>query len=102
MVHDNRAAEVPIDNGAAVIMYHRFGEALYPSTNIRLEQFEAHIAELTSGPYTVLPLPEIVAALAEGRALPERSVGISIDDAFLSIYREAWWRGRRRLREARR
>ena len=85
-----RDTEVPLDNGAAVIMYHRFGEPQYPSTNIRLEQFEAHIAELTSGPYTVLPLPEIAAALAEGRTLPERTVGISIDDAFLSIYREAW------------
>lgn len=85
-----RAAEVPIDNGAAVVMYHRFGEALYPSTNIRLAQFEAHVAELASGPYTVLPLPEIAAALAEGRPLPQRTVGISIDDAFLSVYREAW------------
>ncbi len=85
-----RAVEAPSGNGAAVVMYHRFGEALYPSTNIRLEQFEAHIAELTSGPYTVLPLPEIASALAEGRPLPERTVGISIDDAFLSIYQEAW------------
>ncbi len=84
------AEEVPADNGAAVIMYHRFGEAQYPSTNIRIDQFEAHIAELTSGPYTVLPLPEIAAALAEGRRLPERTVGISIDDAFESVYREAW------------
>ncbi len=85
-----RATEVPIDNGAAVVMYHRFGESDYPSTNIRLDQFDAHIAELTSGPYTVLPLTEIAAALAEGRILPERAVGISIDDAFLSVFREAW------------
>ena len=84
------AAEVPADNGAAVITYHRFGELQYPSTNIRIDQFEAHIAELTSGRYTILPLPEIAAALAEGRSLPERTVGISIDDAFLSVYREAW------------
>jgi len=84
------AVEVPADNGAAVIMYHRFGETQYPSTNIRIDQFEAHIAELTSGGYSVLPLPEIAAALAEGRALPERTVGLSIDDAFLSVYREAW------------
>ena len=84
------AAEVPADNGAAVIMYHRFGDDQHPATNIRIDQFEAHIAELTSGPYSVLPLPGIAAALAEGRALPERTVGISIDDAFLSVYHEAW------------
>ena len=79
------AAEVPADNGAAIVTYHRFGEAQYPSTSIRIDQFEAHVAELTSGRYTILPLPEIAAALAEGRALPERTVGISIDDAFLSV-----------------
>ena len=84
------AAEIPADNGAAVVMYHRFGDPRHPSTNIALEQFEAHIAELATGPYTVLPLPEIVAALREGRLLPERTVAITIDDAFLSVYREAW------------
>ncbi|WP_143130994.1 polysaccharide deacetylase family protein [Roseospirillum parvum] len=71
-------------------MYHRFGEGAYPSTNIRLEQFEAHLAELQSGPYTVLPLPEIVSALVEGRPLPPRTVGITIDDAHASLLREGW------------
>ena len=33
-------AEVPADNGAVVIMYHRFGESDLPATNIRLDQFE--------------------------------------------------------------
>lgn len=78
------------ESGAAIIMYHRFGESDYPSTSITLEQFEAHIAELTSGGYTVLPVPEIVAAIAEGRALPDRTVGITIDDAYRSVYTEAW------------
>ncbi len=83
-------AEAPADNGAVVIMYHRFGESDLPSTNIRLDQFEAHIAELTSGAYTVLPLSEIVAALAEHRPLPDRTIGITIDDAYASVYTEAW------------
>ncbi|MBO6785132.1 MAG: polysaccharide deacetylase family protein, partial [Alphaproteobacteria bacterium] len=56
----------------------------------RLEQFDAHIAELASGPYTVLPVPEIVAAIREGRALPDRAVGITVDDGYLSVYTEAF------------
>jgi peptidoglycan/xylan/chitin deacetylase (PgdA/CDA1 family) len=75
---------------AVVIMYHRFGEGTYPSTNIRLNQFEAHLAILADQPNTVLPLPEIVAALKAGRSLPEGAVGITIDDAYLSVYTEAW------------
>src|SRR3546814_19795417 len=71
-------------------MYHRFGEHKAAATNITLQQFAAHIAELTSGRYSVLPLPDIVAALREGRPLPDRTVAITIDDAYRSVYREAW------------
>jgi peptidoglycan/xylan/chitin deacetylase (PgdA/CDA1 family) len=85
------AAEVELlDNGAVVLMYHRFGESDLPTTSVTLQQFEAHLAELTSGGYHVLALPEIVAALHNGRRLPERSVAITVDDAFLSVYIEAW------------
>ncbi len=78
------------DSSAVVIMYHRFGESKYPSTNVTLEQIEAHIDELKSGKYTVMALTDILGAVAEGRPLPDRAVGISIDDAFLSVYSEAW------------
>ena len=84
-------------DSAVVIMYHRFGEDKYPSTNVTIEQFEAHIAELSRDEYSVRSLPEIVAAIQAGRPLPENTVGISIDDAYLSVYREAW----PRLRAAR-
>ncbi|NKB49225.1 MAG: polysaccharide deacetylase family protein [Alphaproteobacteria bacterium] len=76
-------------------MYHRFGESAHPSTNIRIDQFEAHIAELQSGGYTVLPIPDIIAAIDSGQPLPDRTVGITIDDAYLSVYTEAWPRLRR-------
>jgi poly-beta-1,6-N-acetyl-D-glucosamine N-deacetylase len=75
---------------AVVVMYHRFGESVHPSTNIRIEQFEAHLEELAKPQYTVLPLPEIIARLRSKQKLPERTVGISIDDAFMSVYREAF------------
>jgi peptidoglycan/xylan/chitin deacetylase (PgdA/CDA1 family) len=82
-------------DSAVVLMYHRFGEDQYPSTNVTIEQFEAHIAELSRDAYSVKSLPEIVAAIRAGRSLPENTVGISIDDAYLSVYREAWPRLRK-------
>ena len=78
------------DNGAVMLMYHRFGEDSLPSTSVRLAQFEAQLAELTSGRYEVMALPDIVARLRGREALPERAVAITIDDAALSVYREAW------------
>jgi poly-beta-1,6-N-acetyl-D-glucosamine N-deacetylase len=77
-------------SSAVVVMYHRFGESVHPSTNIRLEQFEAHLEELAKPQYTVLPLPEIIARLRAKQPLPDHTVGISIDDAFMSFYREAF------------
>ncbi len=79
-----------VADSAVILMYHRFGEDIYPSTNVRIEQFEAHIRELREGPYTVLPVSEIVAALRSGKTLPDRTVGITVDDAYLSTYTEAW------------
>ena len=77
-------------DSAVILMYHRFGETKFPSTNIRLAQFEAHIAELKSGPYEVLAVPEIVRKIRSGEPLPERTIGITVDDGYLSVYREAW------------
>ena len=75
---------------ATILMYHRFGEENYPSTNVTLEQFEEHLEVLASGPYTVLPLEDIVANLQSGTPLPDRTVAITIDDAYLSVYEEAF------------
>ena len=77
-------------DSAVIIMYHRFGEDKYPSTNVTLAQIEDHIGELASGRYAVLPVRRIVEDLQNGRSLPERAVGISIDDGFSSVFAEAW------------
>jgi peptidoglycan/xylan/chitin deacetylase (PgdA/CDA1 family) len=81
---------------AVILMYHRFGETEYSSTNIKIDQFEAHLEELKKKRYSVLPVAEIVAKLRRGEALPERTIGITIDDAYASVYKHAW----PRLRDA--
>ena len=82
---DARAAD-----HATILMYHRFGEDKYPSTNVRLEQFEEHLEVLASGPYNVMPLDDVVEHLQAGEPLPDRSVAITIDDAYLSVFEEAF------------
>ncbi|HER25602.1 MAG TPA: chitin deacetylase, partial [Rhodospirillales bacterium] len=77
-------------NSAVIFMYHRFGEGNYPSTSITLDQFQAHITELQQGGYTVMAVADIVAALQKGEALPDRAIGITIDDAYLSAFSQAW------------
>ena len=88
-VRHAQAQEVLRDS-ATIVMYHRFGESRYPSTNISLEQFDAHIAHLSSGKYNVVPLAEIIDTLRAGKLLPDRTVAITIDDAYQSVLEHAW------------
>ena len=83
-------------DSAVVLLYHRFGEDSHPDTNIRINQFEDHIATLVEGDYVVWPLGDIITALKSGKPVPERTIAITIDDAFASVYDHAW----PRLREA--
>ena len=73
-------------DSAVVLMYHRYGEDKYPSTNIRVEQFEVQLEHLLEGGYAVVPLTEVVNALTVGGNLPSRAVVITIDDAYRSVY----------------
>lgn len=75
---------------AVVIMYHRFGENDFPSTNVTMEQFRAHVEELKTGGYNVTSLPKIIAALRNGDPLPPKTVGLSVDDAYESVFTRAW------------
>lgn len=83
-------ASVSAANSAVVLLYHRFGEGKFPSTNIQLSQFEGHLKELASGGYVVLPLPDVVRALRDGVPLPDRAVAVTVDDAYESVFTQGW------------
>jgi len=77
-------------DSAVVLMYHRFGEDRYPSTSIRIDQFEAQLQHLKEQNYAVVPLAAVLTAINGGSDLPERAVAITIDDAYRSVYNEAF------------
>jgi poly-beta-1,6-N-acetyl-D-glucosamine N-deacetylase len=79
-----------VPSHAVVFIYHRFGDDRYPSTNIRLDQFEAQLNWLAKNDYQVWPLPKIVEYLKANKPIPDHVVAISIDDAFQSAYANAY------------
>lgn len=79
-----------ITNKAVAFVYHRFGESKYPSTNIRLSQFEEQLAYLEANDYNVMPLSSIVNAIQNKTPLPPKSVALTIDDAYYSVYTNAF------------
>jgi poly-beta-1,6-N-acetyl-D-glucosamine N-deacetylase len=81
---------------AAILMYHHFGSDTPPSTSVTLEQFDHHLDYLDTHGYHVWPLEKIVALLRDHADLPDKVVAITVDDAYISVYREAWPRLRAR------
>ena len=81
----------PAQEGQAVIlMYHHFGNADHPSTNIRLQQFDAQLEHLAQAGYQVWPLERVVDHIVNHKPFPGRVVAITIDDAYQSVYTEAY------------
>jgi len=78
------------DWGAVAFSYHRFAEDAYPSTNVTLEQFEAHLEHLEAGGYNVWPLEKIARHVADDKAIPDRTVAITMDNAYRSVYEVAY------------
>jgi peptidoglycan/xylan/chitin deacetylase (PgdA/CDA1 family) len=83
-------AQTGAGQSAAVLNYQRFGENRYPETSVAESQFSEHVETLGGGRYNVIPARDIVAALYGGKTLPNRSVAITIDDAYRSAYDVAW------------
>lgn len=70
---------------ASVFVYHRFGDARYPSTNIELPVFRQQLEYLKQNHYTVLPLGEIVDRLKSGQELPDKCVALTVDDGYVTF-----------------
>lgn len=78
-------------NGSAtVLIYHHFGDARYPTTNVELAAFREQLAYLAAQHYHVIPLAELVKLLREKKPLPEKTVVITIDDGYRTIHSNAW------------
>ena len=60
---ENGTKEINSVNYASVIMYHRFGDSRYPSTNIKKEQFLKHIDELLKPKYNVIDINQALQAI---------------------------------------
>ena len=86
----NETSQVSNANYASFIMYHRFGDSRYPSTNIKKEQFLEHINELIKPKYKVISIEKALQAINNIELTKDRSVVITIDDAYSSVYKYAW------------
>ena len=76
------------DFGLISIMYHRFGESKYPSTNIQLDIFNKQIEIIESEGIQFIHPSDFEKSLSENKK--ERKILLTIDDGLLSFYNNAW------------
>ncbi len=76
------------DNGVLSLMYHRFNENKYPSTNVRMEIFREQMDIIKNIGYEFYD-PKLFEKEFK-KPKKEKKILITIDDGFKSFYKEAW------------
>ena len=76
------------DYGLISIMYHRFNEKKYPSTNIQLEIFEKQLDIIENEKIKFIHPKNFEKSLSQNKN--QRKILLTIDDGLLSFYQNAW------------
>ena len=85
---ENNIKHYSKDEGILSIMYHRFNESKYPSTNIQMDIFKEHIQIIKNSDFK-FHNPDTFKQQFNTIKL-KKEILITIDDAFESFYFEAW------------
>ena len=76
------------DYGIITLMYHRFEENKYPSTNIRMNDFLHHIKIIEENSIAFVNPNNFEYELKNNKS--KRKILLTIDDGFSSFYKNAW------------
>ncbi len=78
----------PNEKGILALMYHRFEENKYPSTNIKIDVFQEHLNIIRENDYSFLNPKNF--EIEFNKVSAEKKILLTIDDAFSSFFLNAW------------
>lgn len=81
---------------AVVLLYHHVSDTTPKSTSISPAQFDAQMDYLERNNFTIVPLLELTEKLRKGENLPDKTVAITFDDSYVSVYQSAFPRLKKR------
>ena len=87
-LYSNNSLDAIDDFGIISLMYHRFEENKYPSTNIRINDFIKQLKIIEENNIEFVNPRNFEVDLKEKKK--KRKILLTIDDAFLSFYENAW------------
>ena len=89
-MQSNLIANEVSEKGIIALMYHRFEENKYPSTNIRINDFIKHIELMKNSNIEFIDEKTLKEIILKKKNYSEKKILLTIDDAFLSFYKNAW------------
>lgn len=77
-------------SGGVALIYHHVSGDTPPSTSVTPERFREQLDYLAAHDFEVWPLPRLIEAARNDEPIPPRTVAITFDDAYRSVYTEAF------------
>jgi len=87
-LYSNTSLDDVEDFGLISLMYHRFEENKYPSTNIKIADFKSHLEILRESNIKFINPKDFEKEINDNKK--QRKLLLTIDDGFLSFYNNAW------------
>ena len=87
-LYSNTSLDDIEDFGLISLMYHRFEENKYPSTNIKIADFKSHLEILRESNIKFINPKDFEKEINDNKK--QRKLLLTIDDGFLSFYNNAW------------
>jgi peptidoglycan/xylan/chitin deacetylase (PgdA/CDA1 family) len=77
-------------NAVVVLQYHHVSEDTPAATSISPQRFTQHMTWLAENGYKVISMEDLLVSLKKEEGLPDKTVVITFDDGYTSIYSAAW------------
>ncbi|OPX56742.1 Polysaccharide deacetylase [Oceanospirillum multiglobuliferum] len=74
---------------AVVLQYQHISDRTPPSRSTPKQDFIEHLNYIEQKGYTVWPLEKVIDALKKKRTIPDKTLAITFDNAYVSVYEEA-------------
>ncbi len=81
---------------AVILVYHHVAESTPRVTSVTPAEFRNQLDHIEKAGFRVWGLDRVAHALRERAPIPDRTIAITFDDAYASVYTEAWPMLRRR------
>jgi peptidoglycan/xylan/chitin deacetylase (PgdA/CDA1 family) len=92
IIHTTQTHALPPseEKGVIGLMYHRFEENRYPTTNVRIREFMKQLDAIKKKNLEFINMDQLMDIMEYRLPMDRKRVLLTIDDAYASFYKNAW------------